>query len=80
MDEKKPLLAGRDLCSPTRDPFEVSSLNSAELDADSLKILAQHSRYKYYTKLHKKEPLVSRLLVSLYLAPKALLGRKFQVK
>ena len=56
--EKKPLLSPT---SPsTRDPFVVNTLNSRPEDHDEegLKFIAQHSRYKYYAKLHHKEKLV----------------------
>ncbi len=62
MDEKKPLLE-RAAQSP-RDPFVVNSLNySNEFQDGSLNVLAQHSRYKYYAKLHTKEKLVCFLLL-----------------
>jgi len=56
--EKEPLLSHT---SPTsRDPFVVNNLNSGYEDQDnqSLKFIAQHTRYRYYAKLHHKEKLI----------------------
>lgn len=56
--EKQPLLSP--LSPSARDPFVVNTLNSGPEDHDEegLKFIAQHSRYKYYAKLHQKEKLV----------------------
>ena len=56
--EKEPLLSPS---SPTsRDPFVINSLNSLSdlRNEENQRLLAQHTRYKYYTKLHPKERLV----------------------
>ncbi|XP_065069584.1 neutral amino acid transporter 9-like [Rhopilema esculentum] len=58
MSEKQPLLKG-DSSTP-REPFLVNSLNrSAEdLNEQSLNDLAQHARYRYYTKLYPRQELI----------------------
>ena len=56
--EKQPLI--RPTSPSSRDPFVINALNSGPVDHDveDMKYVAQHARYKYYTKLHHKEKLV----------------------
>ena len=58
MSEKQPLLK-RESSTP-REPFLVNSLNQStqDLNEQGLNDLAQHARYRYYTKLYPRQELV----------------------